>query len=67
MLSFEDMAAVKQREFNANEELFMDLNDMAGAFYCLGIGLIAASLAFLLEIFYCDFLQRLGCKCLEWR
>lgn len=62
LMSFEDMTAVKQRKINANEEFLMNLNDMAGAFYCLGIGLSAALLVFLMEIFFSDCLQSLNWK-----
>lgn len=51
------MATVKQREFNDNKELMMDLHDVAGAFYCLGIGCAAALLTLLLETFYHGCLQ----------
>jgi hypothetical protein len=59
LLSFEDMAEVKKREYNANEEYFLNLGDMKGAFYCLGIGYALALIAFVMEIFYFDFMQRL--------
>lgn len=61
LLSFEDMEAVKQREFDANEDFLLNLQDMAGAFYCLVIGFTAALLTFLLEIFWFNYL-----KDMEW-
>jgi hypothetical protein len=60
LLSFEDMEAVKQRESNAKEEYLLNLEDMAGAFYCLGIGYFAALIAFLFEVFNHDFIQQLN-------
>jgi hypothetical protein len=60
-LNFEDMADVKQREYNAKEGFLLNLEDMVGAFYCLGIGCVLALMAFVLEIFYWDCIQRL-----EW-
>jgi hypothetical protein len=53
------MPEMKQREYNANEEYLLNLGDMKGAFYCLGIGYSLALIAFVLEIFYFDFMQRL--------
>jgi hypothetical protein len=59
LLLFEDMVEVKKREYNAREEYLLNLQDMLGAFYCLGIGLTAAFIAFLLEIFWYDCVDRL--------
>jgi hypothetical protein len=60
-LNYENMVDVKQREYNAKEGFLLNLEDMAGAgaFYCLGIGCVLASMTFVLEIFYWDFMQRL--------
>lgn len=57
MRNFEDMAEVKQRKIIANEEFYMNLQDMMGAFYCLGIGFALSTLAFVVEIWRFNFRQ----------
>lgn len=52
MTSFEDMAKVKERESIINEEYFMNLKDMAGAFYFLAIGYSISLMIFVLEFFW---------------
>lgn len=58
LLNFEGMKVVREREYN-REDFMMNLSDMEGAFYCLGIGCVAALLVFLLETFYNECLQYL--------
>jgi hypothetical protein len=59
LLNFEDIEAVKLRELKLHEDFLLSLEDVVGIFYCLGIGYALALMAFVLEIFYWDFMQRL--------
>lgn len=49
---YEDIAAVKKREQIINEEFLLKLDDMTGAFYCLGIGSVVALIGLVLEFFW---------------
>lgn len=51
MISFEDMTSVRQREANASDDL-LNLEDMSGVFYILGIGLAVAFIVFMAELMW---------------
>lgn len=60
LLNFEESSEIRKWKFNAEEEYLLNLADMAGSFYCLVFGFAFSLAAFILEIFYGDFLRHLN-------
>lgn len=73
MISLEDMSEVKKREAIAYEEFYFNLKDMMGAFYCLGVGLSLAFVAFVFERLWWRYFQYFSLRafrrnvCRIWR